>query len=145
MSTKKDRTRHRGKVGFWIRRDMERDADYRFLVNRLRRTGLDFVVVGEESFTILLKVEDVYTAIGIQDRVGEIPVICRVIPVDLVMTPTRWWWLRKLQEWRTKGATGQGVQSDPHCSLYYAETMLPAHNGCREVYGKRDRRFPSRI
>ena len=44
--------------------NIERVADYMFLISRLRRTGLDFAVVDKEPVVILQEVEDMYTAIG---------------------------------------------------------------------------------
>jgi|GEM_PF-5217110 len=45
-------------------KNIERVADYRFLMSRLRRTGLDFVVVDKEPVVILQEVEDMYTVMG---------------------------------------------------------------------------------
>jgi len=62
--------------------------NYRFIMSRLRRIGFDYVVVDKGPSIILLRVEDPYRAIEqLKESIREVPVVYRVIPVDLVVDP----------------------------------------------------------
>lgn len=102
--------------------------NYRFILSRLRRTGLDFTVVDKGPSVILLKVDDPYKAVEtLRNYVSEIPIVYRVVPVDAVVDP--------YVEVVAKVAKELADQRIPlnktfrvtlHGRLYWAETRLPA-------------------
>ncbi|MEM1618916.1 MAG: THUMP domain-containing protein [Desulfurococcaceae archaeon] len=103
--------------------------NYRFVMSRLRRTGLDFVVVDKGPSVILLRVVDPYKAVEeIRPWVHEIPVLYRVIPVDAVVDP----YVEAVAE-KARELSEQKIPVDKtfrvtlHGRLYWAETRLPAH------------------
>jgi len=103
--------------------------NYRFVMSRLRRIGFDYVVVDKGPSIILLRVEDPYRAIEqLKESIREVPVIYRVIPVDLVVDP----YVEVVAE-KAKLLAEQKIPVDKtfrvtlHGRLYWAETKLPAH------------------
>lgn len=103
--------------------------NYRFIASRLRRTGLDYVIVDKGPSIILLRVEDPYKAVEIlRNPVKEIPVIYRVIPVDAVVDPYVEAVARKAGELaETKIPADKTFRVTLHGRLYWAETRLPVH------------------
>jgi tRNA acetyltransferase TAN1 len=103
--------------------------NYRFVMSRLRRIGFDYVVVDKGPSIILLRVEDPYRAIEqLKESIREVPVVYRVIPVDLVVDP----YVEVIAE-KVKLLAEQKIPVDKtfrvtlHGRLYWAETKLPAH------------------
>ncbi|MGC8983341.1 MAG: hypothetical protein ACP5KA_06315 [Desulfurococcaceae archaeon] len=103
--------------------------NYRFILSRLRRAGLDFVVVDKGPSVILLKVEDPYKAVEqLREPIKEVPVIYRVIPVDAVVDP----YVEVVAE-KARELAEQKIPPDKtfrvtlHGRLYWAETRMPAH------------------
>jgi tRNA acetyltransferase TAN1 len=103
--------------------------NYRFVMSRLRRIGFDYVVVDKGPSIILLRVEDPYRAIEqLKESIREVPVVYRVIPIDLVVDP----YVEVVAE-KAKFLAEQKIPVDKtfrvtlHGRLYWAETKLPAH------------------
>jgi len=103
--------------------------NYRFVMSRLRRIGFDYVVVDKGPSIILLRVEDPYRAIEqLKESIREVPVVYRVIPIDLVVDP----YVEVVAE-KVKLLAEQKIPVDKtfrvtlHGRLYWAETKLPAH------------------
>ena len=103
--------------------------NYRFIMSRLRRIGFDYVVVDKGPSIILLRVEDPYRAIEqLKESIREVPVVYRVIPIDLVVDP----YVEVVAE-KAKFLAEQKIPVDKtfrvtlHGRLYWAETKLPAH------------------
>lgn len=103
--------------------------NYRFIMSRLRRIGLDYVVVDKGPSVILLRVEDPYKTIeALREPVREIPVIYRVIPVDAVVDPYVEVVARRARELaELKIPPDKTFRVSLHGRLYWAETRLPAH------------------
>jgi len=102
--------------------------NYRFIVGRLRRTGINYVVVDKGPSVILMKVDDPYKAIEVlRGQIKEIPVIYRVIPIDAVVDPYVEVVASKARELaETKIPPEKTFRVTLHGRLYWAETRLPA-------------------
>ena len=103
--------------------------NYRFILSKLRKTNLDYVLVDKGPSIILLRVDDPYKAIeSLRDSLRDIPVIYRVIPVDSIVDP----YVESVAE-RVKQLVEEKIPIDKtfkiilHGRLYWAETRLPAH------------------
>ncbi|MEL9999784.1 MAG: THUMP domain-containing protein [Desulfurococcaceae archaeon] len=103
--------------------------NYRFIISRLRRAGLDYVIVDKGPSIILLRVEDPYKAVEIlRNPIKEIPVIYRVIPVDAVVDPYVEAVAKKAGELaEAKIPVDKTFRVTLHGRLYWAETRLPVH------------------
>jgi len=103
--------------------------NYRFIVSRLRRTGLEHVVVDKGPSVILIRVSDPYQAIEtLREPLKDIPVIYRVIPVDTVVDPYVELVASKARELaESKIPQDKTFRVTLHGRLYWAETRLPAH------------------
>lgn len=103
--------------------------NYKFVMSRIRKTGLDYVVVDKGPSVILLRVSDPYKAIEtLREPIKEIPVIYRVIPVDSVVDPYVEVVAEKARELaEAKIPPDKTFRVTLHGRLYWAETRLPAH------------------
>lgn len=103
--------------------------NYRFVISRLRRSGLDFVLVDKGPSVILLKTEDPYKAVDLlRQYAGELPVVYRVIPVDAVVDPYVEAVAQKAKELaEAKIPVDRTFRVTLHGRLYWTETRMPAH------------------
>lgn len=103
--------------------------NYRFVISRLRRIGFDYVVVDKGPSVILLRVDNPYEVVSkMREHVRDIPVLYRVIPVDLVVDP----YVEDVAE-KARDLAISRIPVDKtfrvtlHGRLYWRETRLPAH------------------
>lgn len=103
--------------------------NYKFVLSRIRRSGLNYVLVDRAPSIILLRVDNPYEAVRLlREHISDIQVLYRVIPVDAVVNPY-------VEEVATKSTelASQKIPLDKtfrvilHGRLYWAETRLPAH------------------
>jgi len=103
--------------------------NYKFVLSRIRRSGLNYVLVDRSPSIILLRVDNPYEAVRLlREHISDIQVVYRVIPVDAVVNP----YVEEVAAKSTELA-GQKIPLDKtfritlHGRLYWAETRLPAH------------------
>lgn len=103
--------------------------NYRFIISRLRRTGLDYVVVDKGPSIILLRVGNPYEAVEkLKEYISEIPVVYRVIPIDSIVDPYVEIVAEKSKELaEVKIPIDKTFRITLHGRLYWRETRLPAH------------------
>lgn len=103
--------------------------NYRFILSKLRKTRLDYVVVDKGPSIILLRVSDPYEAIGqLREYIREIPLVYRVIPIDIVVDPYVEVVAEKARELvELKIPLDKTFRVTLHGRLYWAETRHPAH------------------
>lgn len=103
--------------------------NYKFVLSRIRRAGVNYVLVDRAPSIILLRVEDPYEFIkALREHIGEIQVLYRVIPVDAVVNPY-------VEEVAAKAAElsdakiplDRTFRVTLHGRLFWAETRLLAH------------------
>ncbi|MEM4487867.1 MAG: THUMP domain-containing protein [Desulfurococcaceae archaeon] len=103
--------------------------NYRFIASRLRRIGLEHVIVDKGPSLVLLRVDDPYKVVeALREYVKDIPVIYRVIPVDSVVDPYVEVVAAKVKELvDLKLPRDSTFRITLHGRLYWQETRLPAH------------------
>ncbi|MGC8953887.1 THUMP domain-containing protein [Desulfurococcus amylolyticus] len=117
--------------------------NFRFVLAKLRNTGLNYVLVDKGPSVILLKVDDPYDFTSrIREAVNEIQVIYRVIPIDVVTDPYVEIVAEKSRELALeKIPVDKTYRVTLHGRLYWLETRLPAHtmDAIRVIADKIDR------
>jgi len=117
--------------------------NYRFILAKLRSSGLNHVVVDKGPSVILLRVDDPYSFVSrFKEVAGEIQVVYRVIPIDVVTDP----YVEVVAE-KARELALERIPSDKtyrvtlHGRLYWLETRLPAHtmDAVRVIAEKIDR------
>lgn len=103
--------------------------NYRFVIGRLRRMGLNYVIVDKGPSIILLRVDDPYGIIQrFRDQLKDIPVIYRVIPIDVIVDPYVEVVAEKARELADKKIPlDKTFRITLHGRLYWVETRIPAH------------------
>ncbi len=103
--------------------------NYRFILSRIRSTGVNYILVDRAPSIILLRVEDPYEFVkALKDHVGNIQVLYRVIPVDAVVNPYVEEVAAKASELaENKIPLDKTFRVTLHGRLYWAETRMPAH------------------
>lgn len=103
--------------------------NYRFVISRLRRIGLDYVVVDKGPSIILLRVNDPYEMVNtLREHIKDIPVLYRAVPVDAVVDP----YVEAVAE-KSRELANSKIPMDKtfritlHGRLYWRETRMPAH------------------